>query len=243
MMKIRNYVSEASCAYYNRENRREEELTAYQCCSTQFPMIHILNIAANTEAIKAIDILEERGMRRQALKKMLNLYEARYDEYTNYIRKNLKRDVWPLLQDYARVACKNIEGKTNGMRQACYNYLKKKGVAEASLLAQCEVGMLMWQIATDTFRVYFERYFEECGIDYSNDFKYADLTICKDRWIKITDELSKGVRGIDFNDDKRCRDAWNDLKEAMNTTDFFDRAAAEAIRLNPGLKEKYIDKV
>lgn len=240
-MKIRNYVFEAANAYYHRDGKKLEDMQTYERCSVQFPMIHILNIIANTEVIKVIDIIDERGMRRQMLKKMLNQYEERYDKYMNYINKNLQRDVWPLLVDYARASCDNIEGVTNSMRQACYNYLKKKGVAEAKLLAQCEVGMLMWQIATDTFKVYFERYFEECGIDYSKDFKYADLSECKDRWIRIVNELSKGVKGVDFNDDRRCRDAWNDLKDAINTTDFFDKAAAEALRLNPALKAKYID--
>ena len=238
---MRNFVLEAANAYYHRDGKKDEDVQTYEQCSVQFPMIHILNIIANTEAIKAIDIIERRGMRRQVLKKILNQYEERYDQYMHFIKNNLNEDVWPLLIDYARASCDNIEGVTNRMRQACYNYLKKKGVAEASLLAQCEVGMLMWQIATDTFRVYFERYFDECGIDYSHNFKYADLSVCRDRWIKATNELSKGVKGIDFNDDRRCRDAWNDLKEAINTTDFFDKAAAEAVRLNPELKKKYIE--
>lgn len=237
---MRNFILETQYAYHYREGKSEDNLKVYNDCATKFAMIHILNIIAYTEVLKAIDIIDERGMRKQVLKKMLGLYEKRYDTYVGFIRKNMKADVWPLLQDYGRLSCDNIEGKTNSMRQACYNYLKKKGVAEAKLLAQCEVGMILWKIATDTFKVYFERYFDICGVDFSKDFAYADLSLCKDWWIRITNELMKGLKGIDFNEDRRCRDAWNDLKDAMNNTDFFEDAARDALRFNKGLIEKYV---
>ncbi len=237
---MRNFVLETQYAYVNREGKRTDDLKAYSDCANKFAMNHVLNIIAYTESLKAIDIIDERGMRKQALKKMLGQYEKRYDSYVDFIRRNMKADVWPLLQDYGRLSCDNIAGKTNNMRQACYNYLKKKGVAECKLLAQCEVGMLMWQIATDTFKLYFEKYYDLCGIDFSKDFAYADLSLCKDWWIRVTNELTKGLNGIDFNEDRRCRDAWNDLKEAMNNTDFFENAAKAALQFNKGLIEKYV---
>lgn len=238
---MRNFVSETQNAFHYREGKMEENLKAYNDCATKFAMIHILNIIAYTEALKAIDIIDERGMRKQTLKMMLGKYENRFNKYINFIHRHMKADVWPLLQDYARVSGDKISGKTNNMRQACYNYLKNKGVAECKLLAQCEVGMLMWKIATDTFKAYFKGYYDLCGVDFSKDFEYADLSLCSDWWIRISEELAKGVKGIDFNENRRCQDAWTDLKAAMNNTEFFDGAAKTALQYNKGLIEKYVD--
>ena len=58
-------------------------------------------------------------------------------------------------------------------------------------------------------------------------------------WQCVIGELVKGIGGIDFHDDRRCRDAWEALKAEIDNRDFFDAAAGDAIRLNPGVVERY----
>ena len=85
------------------------------------------------------------------------------------------------------------------------------------------------------------RYKGLCGVDFSKDFVYADMTTCYDKWRVLTHELAKKARGIDSNDSLRCRNAWSDLKEEIDRTDFFDEAARGALNLNPRILEKYSD--
>ena len=151
-------------------------------------------------------------------------------------------DAWGLLWDYIRVAHNKAEKKTNLLRQACYNYLKSKGVGieDCKLIAQCEVAAMLWQIVTETHVLFFKTYKNACGVDFSKDFEYANMSICGNKWLLITEELGKRAKGINFNDNLRCRHAWKDLKAEIDRTEFFDEAAGEALGLNEGIIEKYV---
>lgn len=240
-MNTRNYVVEALNAYYHKQGKAIEVKAVYEEAQMRFYFVHILIAMANTEAVKAIDMLDEKGMRKHLVKKHLKGYEQRYDTYTAFMHRHMTKDAWALLQDFARKTLESIEYKCVLLRQACRKYLIKKGVAEPSLLAQCEVAFLMWQIEADTFCVYFDTYKAKCGVDFRRDYSYADMTKCHTEWLHVITELTKGINGVDFNDDRRCRDAWNDLKEQIDDTDFFNKAAGEALVLNPKMKEKYKD--
>ena len=238
---MKDYVYMAAEAYYRRDGIVKEIKEYYNEATDRFSMIHVLIGMAYTEALKAIDVIDDRGMRKQMIKKLLIPYEERYNAYKDHLRKNMTDDAWSLLWDYVRMANNKAEKKANLLRQACYNYLKNNGVAECKLIAQCEVAVLLWQIVVETHALFFKSYKELCGVDFSKDFAYADLKLCRDKWLLITEELSKGARGLDFNDNLRCRNAWSDLKEEIDRTDFFDEAASKALNLNEKILERYID--
>ena len=119
-------------------------------------------------------------------------------------------------------------------------YLKNNGVAECKLIAQSEVAVLLWQIVVETHTLFFKSYKQLCGVDFSKDFAYADMKTCRDKWLLITEELSKSARGLNFSDNLRCRNAWADLKAEIDRTEFFDDAAAGALNVNPRIYEKYV---
>ena len=231
----------AAEAYYHRNNKVQEVKEYYNEAVDRFSMIHVLIAMAYTEALKAIDVIDDRGMRKQMVKKHLKAYDEKYDGYKDYLRAHLNDDAWALLDDYSRMALNKASYKTNLLRQACYNYLKNNGVKECKLIAQCEVAALLWQIVIETYTLFFKTYKELCGVDFSKDFAYADMTICYDKWVLLTEELAKKARGLDFNDSLRCRNAWADLKAEIDRTDFFDEAARGALNLNPHILEKYSD--
>lgn len=151
--------------------------------------------------------------------------------------KHMNSDAWGLLWDYVRLANDKASNKINLLRQACYNYLKN----ECKLIAQSEVAVLLWLIVVETHTLFFKSYKQLCGVDFSKDFAYADMKTCRDKWFMITEELAKGARGLDFNDNLRCRNAWAELKAEIDRTDFFDEAASKALNLNEKILEKYQD--
>lgn len=240
---MRNYVGEALNAYYHKEGKAVEIKAIYEEAQMRFPFMHILIAMANTEAVKAIDMLDDKGMRRQLIKKYMFAYERAYDTYTAFVKRHMKDDAWALLQDYARIALNKIDYKCILLRQACRKYLMSKGVAEPSLLAQCEVAFLMWQIESDTFDLYFDTYKAKCGIDFRRDYAYADMRSCRDAWLRLINELTRNVHDIDFNDDRRCYDAWQNLKAELEDTDFFNKSAAGALELNPEIYDRYKDEL
>ena len=237
---MKDYVYMAAEAYYHHNGKVQEVKEYYEEAVDRFSMIHVLIAIAYTESLKAIEVIDDRGMRRQMLKKLLVPYEERYNAYKDHLREHMTDDAWGLLWDYIRVAYNKAEKKANYLRQACYNYLKSKDVKECKLIAQCEVAAMLWQIVTDTYTLFFKSYKDACGVDFSNDFAYADLKICHDKWLLLTEELAKGAKGINFNDNLRCRNAWADLKAEIDRTEFFDEAAGEALGLNEGIIEKYV---
>lgn len=237
---MRNFVFEAAEAYYHKDGKVNEVKLMQKEATERFPMVLILISIAYTETLKAIDVIDERNMRKHLVKMHLKKFEESYATYHKYLRAHMNDDAWGLLWDYSRMANNKIGGKILLLRQACYNYLKKNDVKECKLLAQCEVAVLLWKIYADTFKAYFRSYKEACGVDLSGNFTYANLSVCKDRWELVTDELASGVKGIDFNNDRRCRDAWNDLQRSMDNIDFFHEAARRALNLGEGRYDKYL---
>lgn len=240
---VKNYVLDAVNAYYGREGKSTETLKCYNDAVERFSMIHILNGMAYYEAQKAVDMIDDRKLRKFLVKKYLKKYEERYEEYERFMRTHMEQSAWYLMQDYIRVCWTKIEPRVTMLRLACQDYLGKRNVANADLLAQCEASLLMWQVACDTYFVYFKTYKDLCGVDFADDFKYAEMHICHDRWLMVADELAKGAAGIDFGDDKRCVDCWNELKNTLDDNDFFNDGAVRAISLNKGLLDKYKDKI
>lgn len=236
----KNYVFQAAEAYFHKEGKIDEVKKMHEEAQDRFHMVHILIAMANTEALKAIDMIEDKGLRKQMLKKYLNEYERQYGLYTSCMMRHMSKEIWALLQDYAVAAHKSIEYQCQLMRQACYNYLKQLGVKDASLLAQCEVAFLLWQIESETFDAFFDSYRSVCGVDFRKDYQYADLRKCRSAWSTVIDYLSKDVQHLDFGENKRCVGAWNDLKETIDNEDFFDNAAGKALKLNPKIYEKYL---
>lgn len=235
---VRDFVGEAAGAYFHRPWKTQEVKGLYEEAMERFPMIHILIGMAHTETLKAVDMIEDMGMRKHLVKRHLKEYEKRHDEYMAFMHRHMTPDAWALLQDYICAACNKAEYRCVMLRQACYNHLKKNGIKNDRLLAQCEVGYLLWTVATETFQLYFDTYRDACGVDFRKDFSYADMSKCQYEWDCVVRELSKGV-AIDFHDDRRCRDAWDELKASIDNTDFFNDTAENAIRLNPAIIERY----
>jgi len=236
---MRDYVGEAAEAYFHRDGKVQEVGMMYEEAMERFPMIHILIGMAHTETLKAVDMMDDMGLRRHQVKRHLAEYEKRHDTYVAFMHRHMTADAWALIQDYICASCNKAEYRCVMLRQACYNYLKKKGVKNDRLLAQCEVGFLLWNVATETFSLYFDTYKKACGVDFRKEFGYADMSKCQHEWGCVLSELVKGIGGIDFNDDRRCRDAWEALKAEINNTEFFDAAAGDAIRLNPEIMERH----
>lgn len=239
----KNYVLDAANAYYRKDGKNAEVLKYHADAVERFTFIHVLYGMAHTESLKAIDMIDDNGMRRFILKKHLKEYEGRFEQYEHFMNTHMERSSWLLLQDYVRVCCTKIESRLLMLKIACQDYLNKLKKPKAELLGQCESALLMWDIAVSTFDAYFGMYKEKCGIDFSNDFKYADMRRCYHTWLKITDELARGVKGVDFGDDKRCSDCWVALKNTLNNVKFFDEGALQALVLNENLLEKYKNEI
>ena len=47
--------------------------------------------------------------------------------------------------------------------------------------------MLLWTITTETYKLFFKSYKELCGVDFSKDFAYADMSTCYDKWLLLTE--------------------------------------------------------
>lgn len=240
---VKNYVLDAARAYYSKSDKNSEALRYYNDAVERFSMIHILNGMAHSETLKAIDMIDDKKMRRFLVKKYLKRYEERYEQYEHFMKTHMEHSAWVLLQDYVRVCWTKIEPRAIMLRLACQDYLNKNNVANAEILAQCEASLLLWQVACDTFFLYFKTYRNLCGIDFTHDFKYAEMHVCHDSWLMLTEELAKGLKGIDFGKDKRCVDCWNAMKNTLDNHEFFNDGAIRALTLNKDLLEKHKDEI
>lgn len=236
---IKNYVLDAANAYYRKRDNDNRVLKLYNNAVERFSVIHILNGMAHTETLKAIDMIDDKGLRKHLVKRHLKAYEARYEQYEHFMHTHMEKSAWMLLQDYARVSCTKIDKRLVMLKLACHDYLNKLKVKDADILGQCESALLMWDIAYETFKAYFKMYKDECGIDFSADFAYANMRKCYESWMMLVNELAKGAKGVDFGMDKRCLDSWRALKNELNNEKFFDDCAMQALTLNEGMLGRF----
>ena len=87
---MKNYVNMAANAYYHRDGIVTEIKEYYNEATDRFSMIHVLIGLAYTEALKVTDYIDDNGMRKQMIKKILKPYDERYEAYHEHLRETMK---------------------------------------------------------------------------------------------------------------------------------------------------------
>lgn len=236
-----NYVANTIGATFGNEERARAVRDAYNEAAERFSSVNMLIGVAYAESQQAVDMIDDMGRRRHAVKRWMAQYERQWRRYANYMRGNMDADAWSLLQDYSNAAHGRIDGGLTILRISCKDYLDRNGVRDSMLLATCETAVMVWKIAVELYERFFEEYRERLGFDISRDFSYADMGGCAKAWANVVDAVARDVgASVDFGDDKRCVDSWTALVRSLGE-DFFNGSAADALRLNDAIREKYSD--
>lgn len=205
----------------------------------RFTIFHILNYIMYTEARNTLDVIEKHNLMRNTVKKRANQIEREWQKYYHLLQTNLKSEAWFLLQDFCMAAHDSIEELCTQMRFCFHNYLLKNKCRNSECVSQLSVALKIGDIIQTLWPEYFRTYKRICGLDFKDDFKYADLSRLIYLLNDLADVLSVGNPVVDFNKDFSCSMAMKALENKLASDNFQEVAARQAIEYSETYSPQY----
>ena len=239
MLSNRNYFIDAlkSKMKYEIESKHAEE--TYKECMEHFGIIHVLNYCMFTEAQKAFDILDERGALRHKIKMLSNKCEKSWEQYHNYMRKNMSKSGYGVIVDYCIQAHANVEQDLTYIRIAAHNVFLKYKIKDADVCAQLVASVCIGDLLESLWVSYFKLYQRRCGLDFSRYFQYANLKDVYKNIKNAFDVVYHTKDEITLIYDKSYQNAYNSLGNKITSLKFLDDAAVKAIQMSKETRELY----
>ena len=250
-MDIRKAIANQHTPFVQRSQQSilsEKSAKAFEQCMQHFNLFHILNYAMYEEYLKVSDMIDDMGWRRHQIKKHMAACEEIYNAYTDFYHTHQSKATWYLMQDYGRLFYKELENKIMYLYVAVDNLLLKVGFKNHQLEARsiCVEDMLI--IIEDTWALFFETYKQLSGLDFSGEFRQADMREFARHYRIIHDNINKPNYKIIASlpnqalyvvDDPQCKAAMSAIRNYINDTDAIDRAAYQAIQFNDEIRKEY----
>lgn len=200
-------------------------------CRSRFTIFHILNYIMYTETLDLFDKLDEKGMMKHKVKKCASVIHADWARYQREMRKDMEDSAWYLVQDFCMAAHESINSDLTILRISFHNYLLKKKVKNADVIAGVSVPLKIGDTILILWNAYFKTYQRVCGLDFSSDFAYANMSHLIHYLKELGALLSVGYT-IDYNDDVNCVNAQAVLENHLANDDFQNMAAVKALSLS-----------
>ena len=250
-MDTRKTIANQHTPYFQRTRQAilsQKTIDAFEQCMAHFNLFHVLNYAMYEEYLKVSDMIDEMGLRKFKVKKHMKVCEAIYDAYTDFYHDHQSKETWYLMQDYGRLFYQELEPKIMFLFVAVDNLLLKLGFVNHKLEARsiCVEDLLI--IIEDTWSLFFDTYRQLSGLDFSGEFKQADMREFARNYRVIHDDITKpNYKILDTLPDKslyvindpQCKAAMSAIRNFINNPDTMDKAAYKAIQFNETIKKEY----
>lgn len=250
-MDTRKAIANQHTPYLQRTRQAilsEKTAQAFEQCMAHFNLFHVLNYAMYEEYLKVSDMIDEMGLRKFQIKRSMKECERIYNAYTDFYHDNQSMETWYLMQDYGRIFYNELEQKIDFLYYAVDKLLMKLGFTNHKLEARsiCVEDMLI--IIEDTWGLFFETYRQLSGMDFSGEFKQADMAEFGRHYRIIHDQITKpNYRILDtlpnkslyIVDDPECKAAMSAIRNYINNPDTMDEAAYKAIQYNDSIRAAY----
>ena len=222
---------------------------------------HALNYAAHQRIFDFHDWLVEKNRigRFSKTDSYWRKLERDYQEYQDYIVGSNDLSSRSLFADHMRLSYNNIAGLLDQMEVTVRDYLiqhRPNMIAagqtdDIATLQRVTVCMYVIAAMQQAFIEYFLDIAKEEGIDFSIDFRYADLQKMGRNFIYMCE--AQGVRfctvngnerklvGIDIHQSVRVNAIWNRIIDILSDKELANETASRAIDINPKAQEKYAD--
>lgn len=211
----------------------------FQRCKEHTSAIYAMYYILYSEAQKAFDELEEMGMCRHKIK----MYRNNVDKEWNKFQKTIKtltetQDNYGLIMDMFVQAHGNLEENLTYLKVAIHNLFLKHEVEHASVCAQLLTAICIGDMSQSTWKGYFAHFRKSCGLDFADNFKFANT----DKlffYIRCTFEEVYKRNDILAVNDAQFQTAYKALENALIKRDYINDAAESAISYNKTIAKKY----
>lgn len=222
-----------------------------------FICIHRVNYSAFQAMNSLWYFYEEKRRVNPNAKRFWRKTEDIYMRYQREHSSTLERSAWMLLQDHRRLCDDMLEEPVSQLEHVISNvFIRQRNgkppvgqLDDIELLAKASVPLLWTRVLRYSFTDFFSQYIEKCGIDFSCDFRYADLSamsrnfcwMLQQMGIRLHDDAN-GDKVLDFFDldnSSTIESAWNRVMSIARDDVLADKSAEKAIEKNSDAKEKY----
>lgn len=162
--------------------------------------------------------------------------------YQDVLKSGTDKPVWYMMMDNFRIATDAVRPYIDEVVRTTRDYFIRLGIRDSLWMAEAEVAFLVSRVAVTSYDQYFVDWKKECGIDFSSDFKYADMHEYQSVYKCYRNALSLNC-DIDIYKNNRCKSAWDNMMNAFRDDDLMDKVAEKAIHLNPTIEERYREQL
>lgn len=224
-----------------------------------FLHIHRVNYCTFYMLRDFFDWLEDKGRASHNVVKYWRKIDSAFTSYQKYHFSGMEQKLRSLVEDHMRLARDVISEPVERLEPVVRDwfiahrsdFVVKGQVDDIGLLSKVQVCLLFLAALRSTYHQYFVDYAKKYGVDFSFEFRYADLSafsrnfswMCEQTGVKFStdDDGDYTLLGIDVEDSQRIEWAWNDVVSIITNNDVMDEVALKAIELNPDAKNEYQD--
>lgn len=208
----------------------------YAECRKRFNLFNILNYIMYTEAVDGFDILEECGLMRQKVKQYRVCCDKMWAKYQKELRSLMREDAWYLNQDYFMAMHETIQTEISNLRDAFTQCLSRDGVQHVDAIAQLAVAINFAGLLEGLWDSYFKTFKRICGLDFTKEFRYADLRGMLFYLRRMADVIPCGQRNLDYSSEITCVDAILAIDARIRDENTFNIAAKQALGYSKAYK-------
>ena len=226
-----------------------------------FNKIHLVNYSTYNSMLNFYDWYEEKRRLNYNIKRFWRKTDDAYKRYLQEIYETQERSSYMLMQDYICLTNDSLQGCLSDVESTILNvFIRQRGnkkpvgqIDDIELLTKAQIPLLWARLMQHSYYLFFHYYIKECGIDFSYDFRYAELSAMIRNFYWMLEQMGIKLRGGEKNDkvlsyfdvDKSStiEIAWNKVTKLMFDDDLADKKALEAINMNPLARMEYAETI
>lgn len=223
----------------------------------EFIHLHRVNYMTFFTIQAFYDWIDEKNLGTYNVRKYWSKCERAFSDYQRMHSAQLDRHTWMTVQDHMVLANSVIDEKREELFPVIRDYMiqKRRSMVEAGqkddieLLHRIQVCLLFLAASRSTHKAFFLDIAKKHGVDFSSEFRYADLEkmrlnfiwMCEQMGVRFTKDKDAdyALVGIDIDKSVRVEGAWDAVVSIITDPDIMDDAAKKAIEMNPETRKDY----
>lgn len=235
-MIVQNLSKESYNFLRNNPEEQKKAAVLYEELGRHFwSIVGPANYSAVATMLDAIDAMEEAGLLRQKLKQLVKRAQKSYRDYINAAKVTLE-DRFYLWQDLTAHAHDRLQPDITKLFFSIKQRYDREKVKDSSLLSHVQTVCTMLSLSTGLFDATIDYYQKQTYLDISSYFRKGRLTGIETIWGEVMDiVIPTEVQMIPLARDENSQRAVSVIARRYQDMDFLDKAAVDAMRLNPSM--------
>ena len=185
----------------------------------------------------AIDTIEERGLMRHNVKKLVRNIERQRTIFGQLLRSSMSNrkdglgmNRYYLVLNMSNELYKIIEHDIFLLGMSIKSVMDKAGIDDTRFKTGIVMANTMLNFSCQLFDEFFKAYKQRTMADFSRNFTAGRLTGILSDFITISKQLCPDIAGVDFDSDRNCQTAFTVLNRKIADGDALNTAGERAMR-------------